>query len=134
MQKVFALQVNLGAAEFFGETPRERQRSGPAGVGLQQTIKARLELRVTLRTFVFTFKFIERRHQRFWNIAAAPRTEAPGLGHKRELSRDRPLTFFQNGSSCHSVLHICLVCSAHRVYESTYLGGVLLARFRLHAG
>ena len=41
VQQVFALEINLRAAEFFGQALREKQSRGTAGISAQQFVERR---------------------------------------------------------------------------------------------
>src|SRR6202022_3715758 len=78
MKQVFALQINLGAAQLFAQAGGEKQRRGTSGIGSKQTVEASFELRITLGFGVGNFEFLERSHQDFGDIASAINAEASG--------------------------------------------------------
>src|SRR5690606_23463920 len=79
VKEVFALQINLRAAEFareaFGEVKRCRAYRELTEIILQLA----LELRVLLASPVLRLEFLERMHQRFGHVPASVRTKAPRL-------------------------------------------------------
>ena len=85
VQQVFALQIDLGAAQFFRQALREKQRRGTPGKSAQQYVKTLLEFRILLRFLVIPLQFVERRHQRLGNIAPAIDAKSPSLRAVRRL-------------------------------------------------
>ena len=73
VEQVFALEVDSGAAEIFGEAFGEVERRGAAGVILEQSVELGLESGIGLRDFVFVLEFQQRGHQGLRHIAPAVR-------------------------------------------------------------
>jgi hypothetical protein len=69
--EVFALQVDLGAAEDFRPAPGVVDRAGPADVVAQFVAEFGLKIRVVPGRFIFARQFVERRHERLGDINAA---------------------------------------------------------------
>ena len=84
VEQVFALDIDLRAAQVFGEPAREVERRGTARVVRQQNVEFGVERRVLLRLVVSVLEFFERRHQNFGHVASAVRAEvAAGVGLRR---------------------------------------------------
>ena len=77
VQQVFALQVDLRAAQLFGQPLGKVERRRPPGKVLQQTRKLGLERCVGLRRFVLVLQFDQRRHQRLRHIPPAIDAKPP---------------------------------------------------------
>src|SRR5436190_3224420 len=80
VQQVLALQVDFCTANFFGESPGEKQRSWAPGEGLQEFAQSRFESRIAFGAFVFTLELFERGHEGLRNVTPTPRAEAAGAG------------------------------------------------------
>ena len=65
-----------GAAQMLGQPRSKLQRRGASGKIFQQVIEFLLETRVLARLGVGALEFLERRDERFRNVAAAVRAEA----------------------------------------------------------
>ena len=78
MQQVFALEINPRATKMRRKAFRELQRCRPPREILQQIVESSLKNRVSLGLFVNALKFEQRHHQRFRNVPATIRAEAPG--------------------------------------------------------
>jgi len=78
VEQVFALKVDFGAAELFGEPFAEIERCGAAGVVLKQICQLRLKSGIVLGRVVFMLKLDQRGHQRLRHVAAAVDAEAAG--------------------------------------------------------
>lgn len=77
--ELFALQVNLGAAEMLGETLGEIERRGPADIVLEIAVHLGLEGRIGLGRGVGLFQIEDQRHQGFGNEASAENAEMAAL-------------------------------------------------------
>ena len=75
VEQVFALEINLRAAEFprqaFGEIKRRRATAEFAEVIIQLALK----LRVLLRAEIFRLQLLQRMHQRLGHVTSAVRTK-----------------------------------------------------------
>ena len=76
VEEVFALEVDLGAAESFGQSLGEVERRGAAGVVAQERVEFEMEVGVGLGLGVGVLQFFERGDESFRDIAAAVRAEA----------------------------------------------------------
>ena len=84
VQQVFALDVNARAAEVFAEAAGELQRRGAARESSQQFIQFAREAGIRARGGIGALELLERRDQRFGNVAPAISAESaarirPGL-------------------------------------------------------
>jgi hypothetical protein len=79
VQQVFALQVNPGPAQLFGEPLAEGERRRPAGVILQQRVQFSVKDRIGLGQVVLALQLVQRRHQRLRHIPPAINAKAAGL-------------------------------------------------------
>ena len=77
--QLIALEPDLGAAQFFGQTRCEIERAGPADVVLQQVVELSLEGRVLPGRIVLSLEIENQRHQRFGDITAAKLAEMASL-------------------------------------------------------
>lgn len=71
VEEVFALEVNFGAAEFFGPAFGKVERGGAAAVVLEEVVEFGLKRGVGFGGFVGGAELIERRHEGFGGEAAA---------------------------------------------------------------
>ena len=78
VQQVFALDVDLRAAQRLAQTAREIERRGTAGVVVQQIGQFGLKRRVGGSLAIGVLQFFERRHQDFRHEAAAVGAEVAG--------------------------------------------------------
>ena len=78
VEQIFALEINLRAAQHFAEAFGVVERRGASGVVVQQIGKLGLKRRIGRGLMVGGFKFFERRHQHFGNEAAAVGPEMSG--------------------------------------------------------
>ena len=83
MEQVFALEINLGAAQFFRQSLGKVERRGPAGKVLEQASQFGLKRSVGLGKLVFVFQFEQRGHQRLRHIPSAIDAESPGARLRR---------------------------------------------------
>ena len=82
VEQVFALEIDLRAAEFAREALGEVKRRGPAAELAQVIFELALELGVLLRAEIFLLQFLQRVHQRLRHVTPAVRAEvAVGVGH-----------------------------------------------------
>jgi len=88
VEQVFALEINLCAAEFAGEAFGKIERSRAATEFSQVIVKFLLEFGVVLRAKVFLFKFLQRMHQCFRHVTTAIRAEV-ALGVRDGFCRNR---------------------------------------------
>jgi hypothetical protein len=77
VQQVFALQVNLRAAQLFSQPFTEGKRRRTPGVVRQQIGQLRLKGRVNLGQVVRAIQFVQRRHQRLRHVPPAISAKAP---------------------------------------------------------
>jgi hypothetical protein len=75
VEQIFALQINLRAAEFARQPLREIKRRRPARVFAQQEREFVLKRFVLSRLLVFGGQVVQRRHQRLGHEHAAVRAE-----------------------------------------------------------
>jgi len=75
VEQVFALEINLRAAEFAGEPFRKIKRRGPAAKFFQVIFELALECRVLLRALVFVLQLLQGMHQRLRHEPPAVRAE-----------------------------------------------------------
>ena len=80
VEQVFALEVNLCAAEGFGEARGEVERRGAAGVVAQQQVELQVEIGIGLGLGVGVLQLVERGDERLGNVAAAVGAETSGDG------------------------------------------------------
>jgi hypothetical protein len=73
--ELVALEVDLGAAEVFGQPFGEIHRRRTSGVVRVEILQLRAEGRIGLRLGPFLFQLQDQRHQRFGNETAAENTE-----------------------------------------------------------
>ncbi len=71
VEEVFALEINLRAAQFAGEAFGEVKRRGPAAEFSEVVFELALELRVLLRAEVLGLQLLQRVHQRLRHVTAA---------------------------------------------------------------
>ena len=76
VQQVFALEIDLCAAEIFREALGEEERRGASGIVAQQVVEALLESLIALGLLVGLLEFFERRHEGFGDVASAVGAEA----------------------------------------------------------
>ena len=76
VQQVFALQIDLRAAQGFAQTLGIVKRRGPTAVVVQQAIELRMKSRVRIGCRVGVFQLQQRRHQGLGDVASAVRAEA----------------------------------------------------------
>jgi hypothetical protein len=69
--EIFALEVDLGAAEFFGEAFGIGQGGRTADIGCQQMLQFAHEFGIVSGGLVIFNQFFQGRHQCFWNKLAA---------------------------------------------------------------
>src|ERR1700723_2634075 len=79
MIELLALEVDLRAAEMFGEALGEIQRRRPPDIVLEIAVHLGLECRIGLGVRVGLLQSEDQRHQRFRDKAAAENTEMPPL-------------------------------------------------------
>ncbi len=90
VEQVFALEVDLRAAEVFGEALGEVERCGAAAVVLEQGVEFGVEAGVRLGCVVGLLQLFERGHQGFGHVAAAVDAEASGACvHRGYCGRDQ---------------------------------------------
>ena len=77
--QLVALEVDLGAPQLLGQALGEIERTGPAGIVLEQIVELVLERRIGLGVIVGLFQIEDQRHQRFGDVAAAEDAEMPAL-------------------------------------------------------
>ena len=70
VEEVFALEVDLRAAQFAGEALGKVKRRGPAAELLQVILELALELRVLLRAEILGLQLLQRVHERLRHIPA----------------------------------------------------------------
>src|SRR6201999_1473878 len=78
VEQVFALEVDLCAAQCLSEALGEVERSGTTCKILEEASELCLKTLVGFCDFIFAFELCESRHEGFGHIAAAVGTEAPG--------------------------------------------------------
>lgn len=77
--ELFALEVDLGAAQMLGQTLGEIERRGPADIILEIAVHLDLEGRVDLGLGVGFLQIEDQRHQGFGNEASAENAEMAAL-------------------------------------------------------
>jgi hypothetical protein len=93
MEQIFALEINLRAAQFVRQALSEKQRRGTPSIAVQQFVEAALKTAIPSSFLVMALQFVQRRHQSLGNIAAAIDAETP-RGRRsisqRGSNRERP--------------------------------------------
>ena len=77
--QLLALEIDLRAAEVFGQPLGEIQRRGAADIVPEIAVHFRLECRIGLGVGVSLLQIEDQRHQRFRDEAAAENAEMPAL-------------------------------------------------------
>ena len=83
VEEVFALEVDLRAAQFAGEALGKVKGRGPAAELAEVVIELALELRVLLRAEILLLQFVQRVHERLGHKSASVGAEvALRIGHR----------------------------------------------------
>ena len=77
--QLFALQIDLCAAQMFGQSLREEKRRGAPHIMLEVIIKLCLKAWIGFRLFISGFDRQNQRHECFWHITPPIGTEMPVL-------------------------------------------------------
>src|SRR5207248_669555 len=71
VEQIFALEINLRAAEFFRESFRQIKWRGPPAEFAEVIFQLALKLRIVLSAEVLLLELLQGMHQRFRNVTAA---------------------------------------------------------------
>ena len=79
VQQIFALEVDLRSAKLLRQPRSIKERSGASGVLTQSFVEFALKFQVFLGLRVRRFKFFERGHECFGNVASTIRAKTSGF-------------------------------------------------------